>query len=120
MQITLDTGPGHQINQVEPGLIRIGDKVFHQSLVVSPNQITPCTLEQVQDITPELCNLMLKDQPEVVILGTGEKQQFPPINIMQCFIAQQIGVEVMNTNAACRTYNVLMSESRRVVALLIL
>ena len=59
-------------------------------------------------------------QPEVVILGTGSQQLFPDIEIRAIFLSQGIGFEAMDTGAACRTYNILMSENRNVVAALML
>ncbi|OZB46136.1 MAG: hypothetical protein B7X46_00905 [Thiomonas sp. 15-66-11] len=55
-------------------------------------------------------------RPEIVIIGTGTQQQFPHPSLLQPLMAQGIGFEVMNTAAACRTYNILASEGRRVVA----
>ena len=59
-------------------------------------------------------------EPEVILLGTGESQAFPPGRRMTDIMRRGIGLEIMTTGAACRTYNVLMAEQRRVVAALIL
>ena len=56
--------------------------------------------------------------PEVVLLGTGPLQQFPPAELMMEFYRRHVGAEVMSTDAACRTFNVLVSEQRLVVAAL--
>lgn len=58
--------------------------------------------------------------PEVVLLGTGERQRFPHPRITAPLLNAGIGVEVMDTGAACRTYNILVSEGRRVLAALLL
>lgn len=58
-------------------------------------------------------------EPEVVLLGTGPKQLFPASEFGATFLRAGVGFEVMDTGAACRTFNVLVSEQRRVVALLI-
>lgn len=58
-------------------------------------------------------------QPEVVLLGTGTRLQFPPREALVSLQAHGVGVEVMDTPAACRTYNILLSEGRRVLAALI-
>jgi uncharacterized protein len=56
----------------------------------------------------------------VVLLGTGARQRFPAPVLMRSLIDRGIGVEVMDTHAACRTYNILMAEGRDVAAALIL
>ena len=61
---------------------------------------------------------MLELEPEVILLGTGERQRFPPLALTTAILRLGIGIEVMNTAAACRTYNVLASELRRVAAAL--
>jgi uncharacterized protein len=57
--------------------------------------------------------------PEVVLIGTGSRQAFLPPELMMFFHDRHIGIEVMSTDAACRTFNVLVSESRNVAAALI-
>ena len=59
-------------------------------------------------------------QPEVVVLSTGERQQFPPAALRAEFASRRIGIEVMEVGAACRTYNVLVSEERKVLAAILL
>ncbi|MBI4757094.1 MAG: Mth938-like domain-containing protein [Betaproteobacteria bacterium] len=58
-------------------------------------------------------------EPEVVLLGTGMRQRFPRPDLLRPLAEAGIGVEVMTLHAACRTYNVLMSEGRRVAAALL-
>lgn len=57
--------------------------------------------------------------PDLVIVGTGRRQRFPHPRLTAPLAAARIGVEVMDTHAACRTYNILMSEGRRVVAVML-
>jgi uncharacterized protein len=59
-------------------------------------------------------------RPEVVILGTGVKLRFPPPSLTRALVEANIGLEVMDTGAACRTYNILMGDGRRVVAALLM
>lgn len=63
---------------------------------------------------------LLKLQPEVVLLGTGKKLIFPPSELRRYFNEQKIGLEIMDTGAACRTYNILLSEGRNVAAAILL
>jgi uncharacterized protein len=59
-------------------------------------------------------------EPEVVLLGTGPRQHFPEASFAARFLRANVGFEVMDTGAACRTFNVLVAEQRRVVAVLLL
>jgi uncharacterized protein len=63
---------------------------------------------------------LIEPQPEVVILGCGSRQPLPNPALMQWFYRRHVGLEIMTLDAACRTFNVLMSEQRRALAALIL
>ena len=91
------------------------------SFILTPNQI----IEQWQYSAADEWSLesfkpLVSQQPELVILGTGKSLTFPDHQALQCFHQAGIGVEVMNTASACRTFNVLVSENRFVVAGLLL
>ncbi len=58
-------------------------------------------------------------KPQLVLLGTGDRQQFPPVQIRGAFVRAGVGLEVMDLGAACRTFNVLVQEERRVCAALL-
>lgn len=73
-----------------------------------PDDVKAC---QTEDFQP-----LLDLEPEVVLISTGNSIVFPPANALQAFYARNIGVEVMTTGAACRTFNVLASEYRKVIA----
>ncbi len=77
----------------------------------------PATVEHIEpdDFTP-----VLSLEPEIVILGTGPAQVFPEPAVYAPAINRGVGLEIMDTGAACRTYNILVSEGRRVVAALIM
>jgi uncharacterized protein len=63
---------------------------------------------------------LLSLEPEVVLLGTGDRQRLPPAELYADFAARGIGLEVMDNRAACRTYNVLLAEFRDVAVALML
>ena len=67
------------------------------------------------EITAEHLQTLLELEPEVVLLGTGPTQVFLPVPVLSEFFRRGIGVEMMDTRAACRTFNVLASEERHVV-----
>ena len=82
----------------------------------------------IDNWAPQTFDELLKDhfltiselEPQLVILGTGEQQQFPKTELYATLLNQGVGVEVMSTPAACRTYNILVSEGRNVAAALLL
>lgn len=87
------------------------------SFILTPNKIIDNWLyKDVSEWTIESFKPLLEQQPELVLLGTGAKLTFPAQQILQSFHQAGIGVEVMNTASACRTFNVLVSENRFVVA----
>ncbi len=101
------------------GELRINDEVFHAAVIVTAaaKRSVPA-LTDVAGLTHEHAAHILEHEPEVVLLGTGQRQVFPPPGFGARFLQAGIGFEVMDTGAACRTYNVLVTEQRRVVALL--
>jgi uncharacterized protein len=70
-------------------------------------------------LTPADFEGLLALEPELVLLGTGERQRFPHPSLTRALIAARVGVEAMDTRAACRTYNLLMTEGRKVLAALL-
>lgn len=122
MQITLDPIHGKfYIKSYSPGEIQINEQLFQQSVILSPSELIENWPPQtIADLKIEHLAAIFTLKPNVVILGTGSKQQFPTADILDLFEKQHIGIEVMDTNAACRTYNVLTSEARNVVAALLI
>jgi uncharacterized protein len=109
------------VRACEPGMIRIGEQRFQRSLIVTPAQV-------LADWRPRHAGELLRDdfdpilalEPDILLLGTGERLRFPSSALTADLLLQGIGVEVMDTAAACRTFNVLLAEQRRVVAALLL
>lgn len=102
------------------GHILINGLRVEKSLVVSPSHF-------VEEWAPSFAKLeaahfafLLTLKPELVVLGTGEKLRHPPLELSRALIEAGVGLEVMDTAAACRTYHVLASEGRQVVAALLL
>jgi uncharacterized protein len=103
------------------GELRINDAVFHDTVIVAAAAIrTGPTLTNVADLSTEHAAHILAFEPELVLIGTGQRQVFPAAGFGAQFLKAGIGFEVMDTGAACRTFNVLVSEQRRVVALIML
>ena len=111
----------YSIQAYECDQITINDRVYSSSLVLAPdNLIDPWPVNSVSQIEPEHLECIFELKPDVILLGTGEKQIFPDIHILGHFAKRGFGVEVMNTGALCRTYNILVAEDRQVVAAFIL
>lgn len=121
MELHLDTGVGHQIQSYTTGCVRINETDYQHSVLVSAAELqTDWPPQQLSDLTLEHCQLILNLKPELVLLGTGETWQMPAAELQAFFGQQGIGFEVMDSAAACRTYNLLMAEDRAVVAALLL
>ena len=122
MSLTLDdNNASYQIRGFTPGLIRVNDQTFTQSLILTPTElITDWPPQTIDELKYEHLAFILEKHPRIFILGTGETLQFPPLEIYGELINRQIGVEIMDTSAACRTYSALTAENRNVAAALII
>lgn len=110
-----------RIRSYEPGRITINDETYHTSVIVTPERVlTDWPPADLTELDSEHLQALLELEPELVLLGTGPEQRFPSQQLLREVIRQGIGVEVMNTGAACRTYGILVAEERRVVAALLL
>ena len=122
MRLTDDrTGGALLVRSYAPGEVRVGDTVLQRSCLISAERLVenwrPQTLD---DLTAADLEPVFALQPEIVVLGTGARQRFPDPQLLAAIMTRGIGCEVMDTGAACRTYNVLVSEARRAVAALLL
>jgi uncharacterized protein len=122
MKFTLtDDGDNNIIRSYNTGELLIKDSRYTKSVIVTPKRIiNNWTPQHFADITSEHFNTLLDLEPQLVILGTGSTLQFPSLELYATLIEKGIGVEVMATPAACRTYNILVSEGRNVAAALLL
>jgi uncharacterized protein len=122
MQFNLDSNVGkYQINSFKPGQVVINKQIYINSIIIAPEQIiTNWQPQNYAEITEYDLKSILDLSPQIVIIGTGEQQHFLDQELLLPFLKQGIGIEIMNTDAACRTYNVLMSEGRNIVAGLLL
>jgi uncharacterized protein len=122
MQITQeDYQDNLPIQSYQPGAVTINDVVYTTSIIVSSQGIIPqWPIKHIQELTTEHLQQLLATKPQVILLGTGEKLLFPRRELLQEVIQLGIGIEVMDSSAACRTYNLLLAEGRRVTAGIIL
>ena len=117
--LTIPYSP-EQARQGKPGgqLPRpLGIETINGSFIVSPRHLLrdwPPT--NIDNLLAQHLEAIIELQPELVLLGTGPQLKFPDQQILAGLHRQRIGVEIMDTAAACRTYNILMAEGRFVVA----
>ncbi len=112
---------GNSIQGYDSGMVVVNGRQHHGSIVVLPDQLITdwrpgCFSDLQQGDLQQLMDL----NPEVVLLGTGPRQEFPAPALLAPFLSKQIGIEAMDTASACRTYNILAAEGRRVAAALLL
>lgn len=120
MKLTDETRAGTNfIRAHEPGEIRIGERPVRTNVIVTPDQLIEWPVQSIATLTLADLEPLIALKPEIVLLGSGEAQRFPEASLLGALLSRGIGCEVMNTGAACRTYNVLVSEDRRVAAALI-
>ncbi|MEE9492220.1 MAG: Mth938-like domain-containing protein [Gammaproteobacteria bacterium] len=111
----------HPIKSYLDGVVIVGETEYRQSLVIAPDSIVTDLLPAaVADLTGEHFTALIDSGADVILLGTGSTLSFPDQALMAQVLAQQVGLEVMDTAAACRTYNVLLSEGRNMIAALLL
>lgn len=107
------------IRGYDQGYVTINEHQVRRSLIVTPDRLITdwpprCFTELEADHFEMVRNL----RPEILLLGTGARQHFPHPRLTRPLVHQGIGLEAMDTAAACRTYNIILSEGRRVVAAL--
>jgi uncharacterized protein len=103
------------------GYVMVNRQRFERSLVVLPDRILldwPAT--SFEALAPEHLAALAGLDQEIILLGTGARLRFPRPEIMQSLTRSGVGVEVMDVQAACRTYNILLAEGRRVAAALLI
>ncbi len=110
------TVTGYEQDWVEINAIR-----FDHSLIVLP-EVAPVAwpVSEFDALQPQDFNPIEAQAPDLLILGTGSRQRFASPKLVSSLIARRIGVECMDNQAACRTYNILMTEGRKVALALIL
>jgi uncharacterized protein len=120
MKLTLEASTRvNLIRSYSPGEVRVGELRLHSSCIITAGAVIadwePASLAA---LLPAHLEKVFALQPEVVLLGTGLVQRFAPQAIRAAFAERGVGLEAMDLGAACRTFNVLAQEDRRVAAAL--
>ena len=109
------------VSRLEAGKVWVHQNAFTTSVLVPwQGEVQAWPVAVAADLQAAHFDQLLAMQPELVIFGSGERQQFISPALYRSLIERRIGIESMDTAAACRTYNVLVNEGRKVVAALLL
>lgn len=102
------------------GYVTVNQDKHHKNLILLPDTIIPEWTEATFDtLTSADMEKLLELGTEIVLLGTGQRLRFPPGALIRPFAPAGIGLEIMDLQAACRTYNILAAEGRKVAAALL-
>jgi uncharacterized protein len=115
------SGPRNMVHAYGPGYVTIQQTRYERSLIVFPDELlsdwAPADLAALR---PEDFEPLIARRPEVVLIGTGSRLRFPGGDVLRPLMDAQVGFEIMDVQAACRTYNILLAEERKVAAALLL
>ena len=117
MKFTLDNPQGEFVfSNYGDGFLTVNDQSHSNSLVIFPDLLETWEVPGFDQLTADHFDIFIDRKPDVVILGTGASQQFPPVELRRELVRRKIQLDIMDTPAACRTYNLLVSEDRDVGA----
>jgi len=119
VQFDRETTDALTIRSCEPGRIRIGETWYTQHVIVAPDRvIEPWHVGHPGEITPLSLREAIELRPKILLIGTGAAYVMCDVHLIAELARHGIGTEIMDTAAACRTFNVLVHERRSVVAAL--
>ena len=120
MKLQADKFDVQSINAHGPGWIAINGECHDSSMIVSSGgERMVWNVSRFEDLTESHFEQLAQLDCEVVVFGSGLRNRFPPAAWLRALMARRIGLETMDTAAACRTYNILAGEGRRVAAALL-
>jgi uncharacterized protein len=122
MKLTDDRTAGiNLVRSYGEGRLRIAETTLDRSCLIKADRlVTDWRPQTIGELRIEDLDAVFALEPEIVVIGSGTRQRFPDPSLLAAVLSRGIGCEVMDTGAACRTYNVLASEDRKVVAALLL
>ncbi len=121
MKFTRELPAAITIRSVNDDGLTIGDTKYQRTIAITTETVLDSwTDKPVAELLPEDFTALLETDPTLIILGTGRRNVFAPRDLVFAFARQNVGLEVMDTKAAARTFNVLAAEGRKVAAVLYL
>lgn len=112
----LSTAPGNMFTGYGADYVRLGVVEYRESVLVTPERVVEWSAAGFDALSEADFDALVALEPEVVLLGTGATLRFPHPRLTRALTGARIGVEVMDTPAVCRTFNILAAEGRKVVA----
>jgi len=120
LKFTRDQISNVTIRRVESGAIMVGDQLLSNNFALTTDEVFgDWQASSIEELTEDDFEPLIALKPELILLGTGSKPVFPPRELVFSLARQGIGLEAMDTAAACRTFNILIGEGRRVAAVMI-
>jgi uncharacterized protein len=114
-------GSRYRISAYGEGWVKVNQDILQTSFLVSPQTlVTDWQPRNIHELEPAHLEPLFAIGADIILIGTGITQHFPSPAIWKALVQHGIGFEIMTTDAACRTYNVLLSEARRVAAAFLL
>jgi len=102
------------------GYVAVNGVRYETGVIVTPEKVTEWAANGFEALSAADFGFVRELKPEIVIFGTGATQRFPPPELARPLAAIGVGVEIMDSRAACRTYNILASEGRKVAAAILI
>lgn len=119
MKFSRESANSLVIQSVSAAAIRVSGETYTHGIALTPEQVVPSWQPRaIEDLSEHDFDALLGGDPELIIVGTGTSSRFPPRELVFAFARRGVGLEVMDTAAAARTFNVLAGEGRRVAAIL--
>jgi uncharacterized protein len=106
------------IQSYSPGHFKISGQVYTGPVIIFPDRVIPWPLAGINALTPDDFSLFEEGAVDVILLGCGVRAFLAPPAVKAALRSRHISLEAMDTGAACRTYNILLAEGRRVAAAL--
>ena len=121
MKLHLSPASGLQLfSGYGEGYVAVNQVRYQSGVVVTPQSVSEWNPGAVDTLTASDFGFIADLSPEIVIFGTGRRQRFPRPELARALAVAGIGLEVMDSGAACRTYNILAAEGRKVIAAIVL
>lgn len=116
MHIVREDNTPNTIEGYDACSVKINGQLYHGALIVSAHEIiTDWFPPSVKELTIDHLSAFLSLRPDIILIGHKNTSQHPPIALLSALSQQRIGFEIMSIDAACRTFNVLLAENRRVI-----
>jgi len=121
MKLNLESSSAkYQIRKHAPSCVTVNDQDYRESILIMPEYLAPWTIKTVAELKTQDLIALLDLKPELILIGTGDKLEFLDPQLSYSITQHKIGLEIMTTAAACRTYAILIAEQRNVLAALII